>query len=116
MKIRKGFVSNSSSSSFLIVGITDSNLMKQIAVKDGKFENGDYCNLSCNYGVDTSGRVCYFGGWGEPQYIGDPIEKSLEEKTLPILRKEFQQKIKKVFNLEIPLDKIKLHYGEVGDG
>ena len=116
MKIRNGFVSNSSSSSFIIVGFTDDTYMKQIAEKDGKFEDGEYRDVECNYGVDDSCALTYYGSYGEPYYIGIDISKKIENKILPELRKELKDKVKDEYGLDIPLDKIKLFYGEVGDG
>jgi len=115
MKVRSGFVSNSSSSSFIIIGVSDDTLMEQIAVEDGKFSDGEYKNIECGYGVDSGKVINYYGYWGEPQYIGIDIAKKLENQILPELRKEFKDKIKKEFNLNIPLSKIKLYYGEVGE-
>lgn len=116
MKFRNGFVSNSSSSSFLIVGVSDDSLMRQIAEKDGKYFDGEYQDVDCNYGVDSSSTINYYGSWGEPYYMGVDISDKLENQILPELRKEFQEKIKEEYGIDIPLDKIKLHYGEVGDG
>jgi len=116
MKYRNGFVSNSSSSSFVIVGVSDDNIMKQIAEKDGKFQDGEYQEINCDYGVDDTNAIDYYGSYGEPYYMGIDISEKLEKKILPEIRKEFQQKVKEEYGIEIPLDKIKLHYGEVGDG
>ncbi len=117
MKIRKGFVSNSSSSSFIIVGVTDSDIMQQIAMKDGKFNDGEYTDVECSYGIDSSSSFNYYGSYGEPYYIGVDISERLnKDVTLSELRNEFQKKAKDLYNIDIPIDKIKLHYGEVGDG
>jgi len=116
MKIRTSFVSNSSSSSFVIIGVSDDTIMKQIADKDGKFLDGEYQDVECSYGVDSSGTLNYYGSWGEPYYIGVDISKQLEEKILPELREKKKKKVKEEYNLDIPTHLIKLHYGEVGDG
>jgi len=116
MKYRNSFVSNSSSSSFVIVGISDDVIMKQIAEQDGKFSEGEYHDVNCDYGIDESCSINYYGSWGEPYYMGVDISKKMEEQILPELKKEFQEKVKEEYGLDIPLDKIKLHYGEVGDG
>lgn len=116
MKYRPGFVSNSSSSSFVIVGVSDDDIMKEIAKKDGKFLDGEYQDIDCGYGIDDSCAIDYYGSYEEPYYMGIDISKKLEEKILPELKKEFQQKVKEEYGIDVPLDKIKLHYGEVGDG
>ena len=116
MKIRQGFVSNSSSSSFVIVGVSDKAIMREIASKDGKFLDGEYIDIDCGYGIDYSNPLNYYGYYNDPYYIGLDIYKKLEEKILPNLKKELQEKLKKDYNLEVPLHLIKFHYGEVGDG
>jgi len=116
MKIREGFISNSSSSSFIIVGVADDPTMEHIAEKDGKFVDGEYQNINCDYGIDNSCPLSYYGCWDELYYIGMDISEKLEEKTLPELRKELQQKLKEEYQLDVPLEKINLYYGEIGEG
>jgi len=116
MKYRNGFVSNSSSSSFVIIGVSDDTIMQQIAFKDGKFEDGEYRDVDCDYGIDHSCALNYYGSCGEPYYIGMDISKKLEEKILPELKKEFKQKVEEEYKIDIPLNKIEFYYGEVGDG
>jgi len=114
MKVRTGFVSNSSSSSFVCVGINDEELIKQIVAKENIKEVG-------GYGITEGNNFNHYGGEQfevdeknplQPRYTGIDIEKLLETKTLPELKKMFQAKVKEL-GIDVPIEEIRLHYGEV---
>ena len=112
MKTRIGFVSNSSSCSFLIVGIDNQELATEMAKADRCTEMG--------WGGYSSGEtLVYLGGEGgyddepyKPYYAGIEIEHELENKTIADLRKEFIAKAEDI-GFTIPAEQVRLHYGEV---
>lgn len=118
MKRRLGFVSNSSSSSFLIVGTADTDFIRELADKEQMVFWGDNDRdfTYLDYGV-KEGKVVSFFGSDEPYHVGMSIEVGLEEgKTLDQLKEEFQKRVREAFDIEIPLPLIKLYFGECGDG
>ena len=109
MKIRTDFVTNSSSSSFVIVGINDNSIIKELIKAEGKTE------ISCDYGIDQGKIVDFYGYYDEADYAGINIENLMETMTLPQLKQYFVDIIKKEYNIDIPLNRVELHYGEVGE-
>lgn len=77
MKIRTGFISNSSTTSFCIMGIYEQHMDRKDA--------SEFCgeSLLVNYG--------YYGMDG--QYIGVPIKTMKEDETL----NQFRNRVKKIF-------------------
>jgi hypothetical protein len=114
MKIRDGFVSNSSSSSFLIVGVTDPNIIdKIIKAKDLTRQE---IEEELNFGFYDGGDIEFLGS-DEICYAGTSLdEKEMNLKPLIAIKQEFAEEIKQHYRITIPIDKIGLHYGEVGSG
>ena len=101
MKIRDGFVSNSSSSSFVLVGFSARG-KKELAKKTfkalGFAEEVDLYNLEGINGFDVGDQgqfvndldISFFIGGDEVSYIGMDIKKDLKKgKTVPQMKKEF---------------------------
>lgn len=99
MKVRKGFVSNSSSSSFCIVGVQYSE--EDIEKLYDQFTNA---NL-------WPERIGDYG----PYTVGLSIEKMLDTETLGDFKKRSYETIKKVDN-NIMIDDIAIHIDGGFDG
>lgn len=127
MKIRSGFVSNSSSSSFLIIGTTDS--VYKIAEKVGLLNDDDeYSNWTENEnivdagygGAELAGKrfsdampYVFYGSWDEPYYFGIDAEGLLElGERVPDLKELFIKKVKEDFDIDLSNSEVKLHFGE----
>ena len=124
MKVRKGFVSNSSSTSFCIVGISawDSEardvdtLVTELAKADGCDEQGGYGYSDGRTLIFIGGEYVEEGEPYEPDYAGLEAEADLKAgKTVPEIADEFIAKAK-ALGFDIPKERVTLHYGECSDG
>lgn len=113
MKYRQGFVSNSSSSSFCIVGVRDDALIKEIIQKIDSIQEDD----SFGYGYIETEHINFYGeGLDYCDYAGIAVENLLETKTIPQIKQDFVDMLKKEFNLEVSLDVVGFYFGEIGPG
>jgi len=116
MKIRTGLVSNSSSSSFMIVGVKRNFDDLIEALCPGIWDDDSYLYYE-GYGTwkSPSEVISIYGG-DEPQYIGiDAAKAFVAGETFQGLRSLFIQEAKK-YGVDIPENKVDLHYGECGNG
>lgn len=100
MKVRKGFVSNSSSSSFCVVG-------KQYNEEDYEKIFNDLDWESPIYGV----RITEY----DPYTVGLDINKMKDEETLAEFKKRAYEEIHKI-DKDIKLEEISIHVNGGYDG
>ena len=119
MKIRLGFVSNSSSSSFCLIGLRDSRLLGQLCKKEGIILDDDSDDDSDEgsdeylYGVEKRKVLTFVGSEGECNYAGLEAEPLLKTCNIPEACKKVRDLIKEKFDIDVPLAKIGFYYGEI---
>ena len=108
MKKRRAFVSNSSSSSFVAVGVTDEDLVEQLRLA----ENPE--DLEPAHGI-AAGRVIRY--YGSPAWLaGIDIEGLLKDDVpLSQIKCYFQKLLQKEMGVTVDVSMIDLHYGEASD-
>jgi hypothetical protein len=121
MKIRAGFVANSSTSSYLLIGVEDNRLIEAfMEAQNITFYGVEWDNkkgvldLEMVYGIGDCNGITYAGSDGIPFAVGIDAESILENVNIREARIEFQ-KIAKQWGIDIPISRIKLLYGEAGN-
>jgi len=143
MKTRTGFVSNSSSSSFCIIGT--SNWSRVLAKKEGLYKTEHYEEKVCEHGRpnkktkycpqcgfefsnaedftypelaygSAQGKVFSYYGSEDVDYAGLDAEELLKKMTIPQACKHVQEIAEKKLGVKIPSKQLGFFYGEAGNG
>ena len=117
MKIRSQFVSNSSSTSFCVVGVSDSDYIKMICEKIGIDPGIDYPDSNyVGHGVYISDDLdlLIYGCSSYVEAIGFDAKSYLEKNTLSYMKKLFHAYILENYGIDIPIHLIGLEFGESG--
>ena len=110
MKTRQGFVSNSSSTSFICV--CTEFMLDEFLEKVG-YEKGDMSEGAAFLDDDL---VIYANKY-EPSFYGLNIEEYLKnDEVVSSLKIKFKELVLKKTGIDIHLDKIEFDYGEAGSG
>lgn len=119
MKVRNGFVSNSSSSSFCILGIDNSKLIKELFERD-VFDEGQYQEyhdeIYFGYGTCIGKYLEYYGeGLSYPIAAGLDATETLSDMSINQAKEYFTAYVKENMGIDIDPKYVNLHYGEAGN-
>jgi len=115
MKIRNGFVSNSSSSSFMIIGTSNSVIIDNI-IKSKKMTREEIIG-DINFGQFDSGDLLFIGDGYDLYHVGMELsETEMDKMPLLIHKQRLSKMLKEKYNVDISIDHIGLFYGESSSG
>ena len=113
MKFRFGFVSNSSSSSYLIVGVLDDNLINKIVKAKKTTIEKVIDEMSSNQGIYDDGDIVFIGN-DSIQYAGAELnEYEMDNLCLKIIKQNFVDMLKDKYKICIPITYVHMYYGEI---
>ena len=117
MKVRMGFVSNSSTSSFCIIGVSNNSILKKLMKAEKvvtNYEEAEDDEWLC--GVKEYKVLTFVGSEGECYWAGMEAEPLLQTMTIPQACQHVQQVIKEKLDIDVPLGSIKFIYDEISTG
>ena len=106
MKVRLGFVSNSSTTSFCLFGFCDdSNSIKEKLLKLNADITDDEDFIEDIYDIsEKAGMECYTHPYGENTYIGFGMSSIPDDVKVGEWKKEKEIEIKKIFGKDVSCD------------
>lgn len=108
MKIRIGFVTNSSSSSFIVVGVHNEDVIEQMK----KLEKEE---IKCSYGCYHGDHFSFYGNWNDVYYAGLEASSLIEQDMkLSEIKNMFMFKCKEL-GIKVSANDVIFEYGEMGD-
>ena len=114
MKLRYGFVSNSSTTSFCIIGVDDTHAQELLKACG---YNMEWYQDTVSQGIarDPHTLLAFYGNYNDLWYVGVDAETLLDDKTYPEARKWFVKYVESM-GVDLEIGNVKLYYGEAGTG
>ncbi|MEN6550056.1 MAG: hypothetical protein ABFE07_28775 [Armatimonadia bacterium] len=108
MKTRTGFVSNSSSTSFCIIGVDDLDLVAELLAAEELNWKEDM-----EWGGSLEGNLLsFYGCLGQAEYAGIDAENILAKQGIAQAKKQFASLVKRQLKVDVPIGAVRLLYGE----
>ena len=111
MKIRTGFVSNSSTTSFCIIGVDNEAIVDKLLQACG-YDN-EWYHQSKSFGAAEADSLTFYGDYNKPYWAGLDADTLLVDKTLPQAREWFIKYVQDKLNITLSQGDVRLRYGEV---
>ena len=106
MKLRTGFVSNSSSTSFCLIGVGDEDVMDKILnlfmAPDGELDYDKF---------EESGMERYNSDYCSEWGVGFPVEDFLKERTIEQGKEDFVKIMKEKYDMDIDIEEVSFILG-----
>lgn len=114
MKIRDGFVSNSSSTSFCVIGTESSRVVREIWLADGFSLEEEKMYSYFPYGYQRGKHFDFYGSY-YPGVVGVRAVDALENMTISKAREWFVLMVKSIYGIDVHPSEVGLIYGERGN-
>ena len=110
MKVRLGFVSNSSTTSFFIIGVDSEAIVDKLLQACG--HDKEWYQQSKSFGVAEADDLMFYGDYDKPYWAGLDADTLPADKTLPQAREWFIKHIQNKLNVTLSQGDVGLRYGE----
>lgn len=111
MKYRISFITNSSSSNYLLVCTDNGAIIEKLLEMEGE----SFDSIDCVCGIHEGSVINFYGRFSEILYAGIDASDLLEDMNMKEVREYFKQLLKKEYSIDINLKDIEIFYGLLGN-